>query len=49
MLERLARWTYRHRWWTLLFWIVALAAAIIGLTWSLGRIAMASALRMGED
>jgi FtsX-like permease family len=29
--------------------IVALTLAIIGLTWSLGRIAMASALRMGED
>jgi ABC-type antimicrobial peptide transport system permease subunit len=29
--------------------IVALSAAVIGLTWSLGRIAMASALRMGED
>jgi hypothetical protein len=29
--------------------IVALTVAIIGLTWSLGRIAMASALRMGED
>jgi putative drug exporter of the RND superfamily len=28
MLERLARWTYRHRWWTLLIWIVALVAAI---------------------
>lgn len=29
--------------------VVAVTAAIIGLTWSLGRIAMASALRMGED
>ena len=29
--------------------IVALAGAIVGLTWSLGRIGMASALRMGED
>ncbi len=29
--------------------IVALTAAVIGLTWSLGRTAMASSLRMGED
>lgn len=29
--------------------IVALAGAIVGLTWSLGRAGMASALRMGED
>jgi hypothetical protein len=29
--------------------IVALAGAIVGLTWSLGRTGMASALRMGED
>ena len=29
--------------------IAALALAIVGLTWSLGRIGMASALRMGED
>ncbi len=29
--------------------LIALTAAIVGLTWSLGRIAMASALRMGED
>jgi hypothetical protein len=29
--------------------ILALSAAVVGLTWSLGRIGMASALRMGED
>ena len=29
--------------------IVALAIAIVGLTWSLARVGMASALRMGED
>jgi hypothetical protein len=29
--------------------IAALAVAIAGLTWALGRIGMASALRMGED
>jgi hypothetical protein len=29
--------------------IAALAIAIVGLTWALGRIGMASALRMGED
>ena len=28
MLERLARWTYRHRWLTLIIWIVALVGAI---------------------
>jgi ABC-type antimicrobial peptide transport system permease subunit len=29
--------------------IAALAIAIVGLTWALGRIGMASSLRMGED
>jgi RND superfamily putative drug exporter len=28
MLERIARWNYRRRWWTLLIWIVALIGAI---------------------
>jgi RND superfamily putative drug exporter len=28
MLERVARWSYRRRWWMLLFWIVALVGAI---------------------
>ncbi|MGH2787893.1 MAG: MMPL family transporter [Actinomycetota bacterium] len=28
MLERIARWNYRRRWWTLLIWIVALVGGI---------------------
>jgi hypothetical protein len=28
MLERLARWNYRRRWWTLLIWIVGLVGPI---------------------
>jgi putative drug exporter of the RND superfamily len=29
MLEKVARWSYRHRWWMLLIWIVALVGAIV--------------------